>query len=271
VARGYLNRPELTAERFLPHPFSEDPGSRLYKTGDLARFLPDGNLEFLGRSDHQVKIRGYRLELGEIEAALAQHPTVRESVVLAREDVPGDKRLVAYVVATQSPGPSVNDLRSFLQTKLPNYMVPAAFVALETLPLTPNGKVDRHGLPAPDQARPTLEDTFVAPRTPIEEVLAGIWADVLGLIEVGIHDNFFELGGHSLKATQVMSRVRRALGVELPLRKFFETPTIAGLASAIADSRVLQEDHEHLASILEGLEQLSDDEVKRRLQGLQRG
>ena len=165
----------------------------------------------------------------------------------------------------------VPQLRSFLQEKLPNYMVPTAFVALETLPLMPNGKVDRRGLPAPDQARPTLEDTFVAPRTPIEEVLAGIWADVLRLVEVGIHDNFFELGGHSLKATQVMSRVRLALGVELPLRKFFETPTVAGLALAIEDSQALREDHEHLALILEGLEQLSDDEVKKRLQRLQGG
>jgi acyl carrier protein len=215
----------------VPHPFSDEPGARLYQTGDLARYRPDGMIEFLGRLDHQVKIRGYRVELGEIEAVLGQHPAVRESVVLAREEVPGDKRLVAYVVAHQPPGPSSRDLRRLLQATLPDYMVPAAFVALESLPLTPNGKVDRGGLPAPDQARPTPEDAFVAPRTPVEAALAAIWAEILRLPQVGVHDNFFALGGHSLLATQVIARLQAAFQVDLPLRRLFEAPTVAELAT----------------------------------------
>jgi amino acid adenylation domain-containing protein len=233
LARGYLNRPEMTAEKFIPNPFSDEPGTRLYKTGDLARYLPDGNIEFLGRIDHQVKVRGFRIELGEIETVLGRHPTVRETVVMARKDVLGDNRLVAYVVPNQKPAPTTNELRSFLKRKLPQYMVPSTFMFLDALPLTPNGKVDRRALPAPDRVRPELERAFVAPRTPIEEMLAGIWAEVLGLEEVGIHDNFFELGGHSLVATQVMYRVRAASRVELSLRSLFERPTVAGLAEYV--------------------------------------
>ena len=233
VVRGYLYRPALTAERFIPDPFSEEAGARLYRTGDLARYLPDGNIEFLGRIDHQVKVRGYRIELGEIEAVLGQQPSVRETVVLAREDEPGDKRLVAYVVPNDEHEPAVSELRRFLQKKLPEYMVPSAFVTLEALPLTPNGKVDRRTLPAPDRVRSELEGVFVAPRTPAEEVLAGIWAQVLGVEQVGVYDSFFELGGHSLLATQVVSRIRQAFQVELPLRDFFGIPTVAGLAQAI--------------------------------------
>jgi amino acid adenylation domain-containing protein len=233
LARGYLDRPELTAEKFVPNPFSEEPGARLYKTGDLARYLPDGNIEFLGRADHQVKIRGFRIELGEIEAALDQHPAVREAVALAREDTLGEKRLVAYVVVEQESRPAANDLRSFLKEKLPEHMVPALFVLLDTLPLTPNGKVDRRALPAPDRTRPELDKTFVAPRTPTEELLSEIWAQVLDIERVGIHDNFFDLGGHSLLATQVVSRIREAFQVELPLRRLFEVPTVAGLAESI--------------------------------------
>jgi amino acid adenylation domain-containing protein len=233
LARGYLNRPELTAEKFVPNPFSDEPGARLYKTGDLARYLPDGNIEFLGRADHQVKIRGFRIELGEIEAALDQHPSVREAVVLAREDMPAEKRLVAYVVAEQEPVPTTADLRSFLKEKLPEHMVPAVFVALDALPLLPNGKVDRRALPAPDRTRPELEKAFVAPRTPTEELLSAIWAQVLDIERVGIHDNFFDLGGHSLLATQVVSRIREFFQVELPLRRLFEFPTVAGLAESI--------------------------------------
>jgi amino acid adenylation domain-containing protein len=233
LARGYLNRPELTAERFIPHPFSQEPGARLYQTGDLARYRPDGLLEFLGRLDHQVKILGYRVELGEIEAVLTQHPAVREAVVIARADAPGERRLVAYVVATQQPGPSVSDLRGSLQANLPDCMVPATFVRLEALPLTPNGKVDRRALPAPGPARPTLEGACVAPRTPVEEGLAEIWGQVLAVEQVGIHDNFFELGGHSLLATQVLSRLQAAFQVELPLRRLLEAPTVADLATYV--------------------------------------
>jgi len=229
LARGYLNRPALTAEKFIPDPFSAEPGARLYKTGDLARFLPDGNIEFLGRGDHQVKIRGLRIELGEIEAALDQHPAVRNAVVVAREDAPGEKRLVAYVVAETT----ADELRRFLKSKLPDHMVPAVFVPLESLPLLSNGKVNRRALPAPDRTRPELENAFAAPRTATEELLAEIWAEVLGVERVGIHDNFFDLGGHSLLATQAASRMREAFQVEISLRRLFEAPTVAGLAEGI--------------------------------------
>ncbi|MCG3161077.1 MAG: Linear gramicidin synthase subunit D [Acidobacteria bacterium] len=234
LARGYLDRAELTAEKFIPHPFSDTPGERLYRTGDVVRFLPDGKLEFLGRADEQVKIRGYRVECGEIESLLCQHEGVREAVVIAREDVPGDRRLVAYCVAqVRGELPAHGDLRNFLKERLPEYMIPSFFIELEALPLTLNGKVDRRALPAPDKARPELKAEFVAPRTPAEERLAAICADVLGLERVGVHDHFFELGGHSLLATQVVSRVRQAFEIELPLRSLFETPTVAGLAENI--------------------------------------
>jgi acyl carrier protein len=224
-----LNRPDLTAERFIPDPFAS-AGERLYRTGDLARYLPDGNIDFLGRVDQQVKIRGYRIELGEIETALQQHPAIREAVVLAREDEPGNKRLVAYLVSVQESAPTIGELRSFLRQKLPEYMAPAAYVWLDSLPMTPNGKIDRRALPSPEKTRPELEAAFVAPRTPAEDRLAAICAEVLGLERVGIRDNFFDLGGHSLLAVQVVSRVRQAFAIELPLRSLFENPTVAGLA-----------------------------------------
>jgi acyl carrier protein len=191
-----------------------------------------------------VKLRGFRIELGEIEAVLGRHPAVREVVVVVREDAPGDRRLAAYVVADREPAPSSRDLRAFLQAKLPDYMIPSAFVPLDALPLTPNGKVDRRALPAPGQARPTLEDALVAPRTPVEEALAGIWADLLGLTQVGIHDNFFELGGHSLLATQVMARLQAAFQVEVPLRRLFEAPTVADLAKYVETVRWAAQDRQ---------------------------
>src|SRR6185295_5721608 len=231
VARGYQGRPDLTAEKFTPDPFEEEPGARLYRTGDLVRWRPSGELEFLGRIDHQVKVRGFRIELGEIEAALLRFESVRAAVVVAREDG-GDKRLVAYLVA-DGERPSAAGLRRHLKDLLPDYMMPAAFVALESLPLTPSGKVDRKALPAP-AAEPR---TSRAPRTPTEEVLAGIWAWVLKVEAVGAEDSFFELGGHSLLATQIVSRVREAFGVELPLRRIFEAPTLAALARSIESAR----------------------------------
>jgi amino acid adenylation domain-containing protein len=237
LARGYLNRTELTAETFVPHPFSTEPGARLYKTGDLARYLPDGTIEFLGRFDNQVKIRGYRIELGEIGTTLEHHPAIRQALVLAREDTSGDRRLVAYCVPQRGCIPDIRELRSFLQTKLPDYMVPAAFVVLDALPLTPSGKVDRQALPAPDQARPPLCEAFVAPRTPVEELLGGIWANVLKVQSFGIHDNFFALGGHSLLAMQVMSRLRKVFQVDVPLRALFDAPTVAGLARHVEELR----------------------------------
>ncbi|MEH1937183.1 MAG: amino acid adenylation domain-containing protein [Nostoc sp.] len=241
LARGYLNRPELTKEKFIPNPFEKAEGSRLYKTGDLARFLPDGNIEFIGRVDHQVKIRGFRVELGEIEALLSQHSDVRQAVVIAREDIPGDQRLVAYIVPNQKLDASATTLKRFLQEKLPYYMVPAVFVILDSLPLTPNGKVDRRHLPACDRTRPDLEETFVTPRNPIEQTLAVIWGQLLALEQIGVNDNFFYLGGHSLIATQILSRVREVFQVELSFNHIFENPTIASLAQLIEQHSQLEQ------------------------------
>ncbi|WP_164021375.1 non-ribosomal peptide synthetase [Pyxidicoccus trucidator] len=229
LARGYVRNPAQTAERFVPHPFSREPGARLYRTGDLARWRPDGVLEFLGRGDFQVKIRGFRIELAEVEAALLSFPGVREAVALAREDVPGDKRLVGYVTADATL--DLGALRDALEARLPEYMVPSALVRLDALPLTANAKVDRKALPAPD-SRSELR-AFEPPRTPTEQRLAALWADVLRVDRVGLHDGFFELGGHSLLATQLVSRVRAAFDVELPLRELFESPTVAGLATRL--------------------------------------
>jgi amino acid adenylation domain-containing protein len=233
LARGYLNSLELTESKFIVDPFSGLPGARLYRTGDLARYRPDGNLEFLGRLDDQVKVRGFRIELGEIEAVLDQHSAVRQAVVVVREDEPGDKRLVAYVVPEQGQEITTSELHRFVKAKLPDYTVPAAFMLLEALPLTPNGKVDRRALPVPDAARPELDVSLLAPRTPVEEVLAGVWTQVLGVQQLGIHDNFFELGGHSLLATQIIARIRELFQVDLPLRSLFEEPTVAGLVGWI--------------------------------------
>jgi len=257
LARGYLNRPELTAQRFIPNPFTKaevrsmkdetenslhtssftlHPSERLYKTGDLARYLADGNLEFVGRSDDQVKLRGFRIELGEIETVLNQHPAVRECVVMVRENVAGvlgDRGLVAYIVPNPEQNLTSSNLRSFLKTKLPNYMLPAAFVVLKALPLTANGKVDRQVLPPPDVARIGLGEINQPPRTSVEADLAQIWAEILGVEQVGISDDFFQLGGHSLLATQLVSRIRDRFGVQVPLRRVFETPSIEGLAQYI--------------------------------------
>jgi acyl-CoA synthetase (AMP-forming)/AMP-acid ligase II/acyl carrier protein len=233
VARGYIQRPDLTAERFVPYPFGK-PGARLYRTGDLARYLPDGNIEFLGRQDTQVKIRGFRVELGEIDAVLAEHPLVQECATLVCEAVgrPDSNHLVAYVACLDGQI-SGDELRHFLKSKLPDYMVPTTFMFLEALPLTPNGKVDRNFLPDPDHQQLDSQETFVAPRTPIEETVAKIWAQVLGAEGIGIHDNFFQVGGHSLLVTQIVSRIRTAFEFELPLRSLFESPTIARLAELI--------------------------------------
>jgi len=234
ASRGYLNLADLTAAMFIPNPFSNKPGARLYKTGDMVRYLPDGTMEFLGRRDFQVKIRGVRIELGEVEATLCLHPTVSAAVVVAREDRPGDKRLVAYVVAAAAESvPSTGVLRAFLQEKLPNYMIPSVFVSMEALPLIANRKVNRRALPAPELERSRLETKFVAPRTQVEKVLAKIWCEVLGLERVGIHDNFLELGGHSLLATRVVSWIRQEFHIDLKLRDFFKILTIAELTKRI--------------------------------------
>ncbi len=264
VAAGYVNRPQETDAKFIEQSFPGCSNERLYRTGDLARYLPDGNIEFFGRIDDLVKIRGHRIELREIEAVLGQHPTVRETVVLAREDSPGDKRLVAYVL-TGGNQVEINALRDFLKQKLPDYMVPSAFVFLDALPLTPNGKVDRQVLPAPNQSRPDLENAFVAARTAVEKVLANVWGDILKVERVGIYDNFFELGGHSLLAMQVISRINRALRVESPLRTLFERPTIAGWVMTMDQDSDLRARAERRAQLFLKVDQLSDDQVAKML------
>jgi acyl carrier protein len=258
LARGYTGRPELTASSFVPDPFGQ-LGGRLYRTGDRVRDRGDGKLEFLGRRDAQVKVRGFRIELGEIEWALVSHEGVASAVVLAREDGQGQRRLVGYVVASGEVSPTGSDLRSYLQQRLPEYMVPAFYVPLEALPLTANGKVDRKAFPEPE--KPTSARGYVAPANQTEEILAGIWAEVLGLPRVGTADDFFELGGHSLLATQVISRARQSLGVDLELKTLFEFPTIAGLAEAVASAKPADGAYDKIAAAVAQLEQLSDEEA----------
>jgi len=234
LARGYLKRPDLTAQNFVPDPFSSEPGTRLYKTGDLARYLSDGNIEFLGRIDDQVKVRGFRIELGEIEAALRQHPAVRETVVLARENAPGEKHLVAYVVAQGESPPTASELRVFLKEKLPDYMMPAVFVPLAALPLMPNGKVNRSALPEPGRTRSEPGRAFVAPRNPLELQITSLWEEVLGIRPIGVTDNFFELGGHSLAAVRLFALIERRLGKKVPLATVFQGATVEHLAKILA-------------------------------------
>ncbi|HVT17366.1 MAG TPA: amino acid adenylation domain-containing protein [Thermoanaerobaculia bacterium] len=268
VGRGYFDRPALTAERFVPDPLAGEPGARLYRMGDLVRHRPGGELEFLGRVDFQVKVRGLRIELGEIEAALSEHPALREAVVVAREHLPGDCRLIAYMAGQPAaPVPAVEELRDFLRRRLPEYMVPAAFVAMAALPLTPSGKVDRGRLPEPSGLRPDLASAFVAARTPVERTLAEIWRELLRVDRVGIHDNFFALGGHSLLAAQAVARMRAAFGIaELPLRSLFREPTLEGLAVAVTQAQVDQGDDQEMAGLLAEVESLSAAELARLLE-----
>jgi len=254
VGKGYLNRPDLTAEWFIPNPFSSKLGARLYKTGDLARFLPDGQIAFLGRIDHQIKIRGYRIEPDEIVSVLNEHPEVQTSLVVAREDTPGDKYLVAYLVPVPEAHVTTRGLQDALMKHLPNYMIPSAFVRMEALPLTPNGKIDRAALPAPDATNMVRDEVFVAPRTPIEQRLIEMVAPLLGLEQIGIDDNFFLLGGSSLMGTQIVVLVAQAFGIDLPLFTLFEAPTARLLAAEIEQR------------IIARLETMSDDEVLRLLQ-----
>jgi acyl carrier protein len=233
LARGYRNRPDLTSERFIPNPFSSESSARLYQTGDLARYLPDGQIAFLGRVDEQIKIRGFRVEPAEIVTVLNQHPAVKASIVLACEVEPGDKRLIAYFVPDARVQPTQTELRKFIAARLPDYMVPATFVKLDSLPLNPSGKVDRAALPKPNAGNMLREDAFVEPRTLIEERVAEILAGLFGLEQVGAEDNFFVLGGHSLLGTQLIARVRHAFGVELSLRSLFDAPTVAKLSAQI--------------------------------------
>lgn len=238
LARGYFKRPDLTAEKFTPHPLSSTPGERLYKTGDLVRYLPDGNIEFLGRSDYQVKIRGFRIELGEIEAALSECPAIRQAIVVVQGEDLDTRRIAAYIVPRDN-SVSIETLQGVLKEKLPDYMIPSVFVFLDALPLTPNGKIDRRALPAPSAERPQLQAQYVAPRTPVEDLLVGIWSELLELDRIGIHDNFFHAGGHSLLGTQLISRMSQAFGMHFPLRALFDKPTVAGLAELIANKDIL--------------------------------
>lgn len=237
VARGYLNRPDLTQARFVANPFSHNPESRLYKTGDLARYLPDGNIEFIGRLDDQVKIRGFRVELGEIEATLEQHPSVQEVAVIARGDQASGKKLLAYFVPAPAHTITPGDLREFLKQKLPDYMIPAAFISLDKIPLSPNGKIDRRALPEPDQSHLAVEQQFIAPQTDIEQRLAEIWREVLQVERVGINDNFFDLGGHSLLIAQLQGQLEQNLNLTLPIVKLFQYPTIASLAQYLSQTQ----------------------------------
>jgi acyl carrier protein len=248
LARGYLNQPDLTADRFVANPFDSKSSSRLYRTGDLVRYLPDGTVEYLGRIDHQVKIRGFRIELGEVESQLRKHPAVREAVVIADTDSSGAKRLVAYTVSPESPGPSSSDLREHLKRTLPEYMVPSLFVQLETLPLTPNGKVDRKALPKPELDRSAVEMDG-EPQSDAELLLAQIWSEVLDVPRVGTRSNFFDLGGHSLMITRILSRLREALQIELPMKSIFEAPTIAEFAVLVENA------------VADQISRLTDDEV----------
>jgi amino acid adenylation domain-containing protein len=263
LAKGYLNQPQQTAERFVSHPFSKLTSARLYRTGDLARFLPDGNVEFLGRIDHQVKIRGFRVEPAEIEAMLKQHPAVKQSVIVPYEDKAGEKRLAAYIVAAKAP--TSEELRAFLLQQLPEYMVPSAFLAIDSIPLTPNGKVDLRALPSPEEGQAKVEREFIAPRNPAEEKLVGIWTEVLKLPQVSVNDNFFELGGHSLLATQIISRIRNTFRVQLPLHSFLETPTVSDLAEKISHCPTAETEEEEMARLLGELDGLSDEEAERLL------
>jgi amino acid adenylation domain-containing protein len=261
LGRGYLNRPGLTAEKFIPNPFSNSLGTRLFKTGDLARYRLDGIIEFLGRADHQIKIRGFRIEPGEIEATLRRHRAVRDVVVMDQEDGSMGRRLVAYFTAEQDESPSVSDLRGFLAEKLPTYLIPSVFMRLDVFPLLANGKINRLAFPRPGHERPNLDDV-VGPRTPLETVLAAMWRKLLNVENVGIHDSFFELGGHSLLATQLISLLQELFPEGFPLLSmFFENPTVAGLSSAV-QGHVGEEEVEKIVQALQTLEQLSNEEVE---------
>jgi amino acid adenylation domain-containing protein/non-ribosomal peptide synthase protein (TIGR01720 family) len=266
LARGYLERPELTADKFIPDPFSQEPGARLYRTGDLARFLPDGRIDFLGRIDHQVKIRGYRIELGEIETILSKHPSLKASVVVARADALGQQRLVAYVVTREGKQPTQVELREYSRERMLKHMIPAAFVLLDQLPLTPNGKINRRALPEPEATGSLNEEQYIAPRDFIEEALADLWQEILGVESVGVRNNFFDLGGHSLIATRLSSRVRKLFRIELPLSVLFEATTIEEQAQALVKHETRPGQTLKIARVLHRIKTISGDDLKNELE-----
>jgi acyl carrier protein len=259
LARGYLNQPALTAERFIPDALSGIAGQRLYKSGDLARYMADGEIQCLGRIDYQVKIRGYRIELGEIESVLNEHPGIADAVVEARASASGDKRLVAYLVSRVAPPPAVTQLRSHLAQRVPEFMSPSAFVWLESLPVNSSGKLDRRALPDPDGTSALSGREYAAPRDPIEEMLAEIWSNALGIgVErIGIHDNFFELGGHSLLLIEMAMEIKKIFAVEMPLRVLFTAVTISDLAAAICEEQIRIADPIDLAHVLDEIKHVS--------------
>ena len=263
VARGYFNRPDLTAEKFIPHPFSQEPGARLYKTGDLGRLLPGGSIEFAGRVDDLVKIRGFRVELGEIAKTIRQHPEIDDAFVLALDADSDRSQIVAYAVPSPTSTISTTDLRSFVRIKLPDYMVPARLIFVESLPVSPNGKIDRKALPLPGRSRPELDTPLVAARTSFEKDLAQIWGEVLELDQIGIHDNFLDLGGNSLAATQIVSRVIARFQIEIPFRSLFESPTVAEMAVVISSCEIKKLGETELGKILDELESLEEKEAQR--------
>jgi amino acid adenylation domain-containing protein len=269
VAQGYLGRPELSAERFIPDPFSHRQDACLYKTGDLARYLSEGNIEFLGRIDHQVKIRGFRVELGEVEAILAQHPSVRETAATIQENFSDGQRLVAYVVLHQGQSTTAGEMRLFLKQKLPDYMVPSAFVLLDSLPVTPSGKIDRRALPQPDRLRPDLKAGYEAPQTEIERIIASVWQEVLDLEKVGLYDNFFDLGGHSLLLTQAYNRLREILGAGFSLISMFQFPTVSALAQYLGQEKggrgVFQDEENWVEKLHAGKDRLAQLHRRRHL------
>jgi amino acid adenylation domain-containing protein len=254
LAGGYLNRPELTAEKFVPDPFSDDPGSRLYRTGDLVRWRPNGTLEFLGRVDLQVKLRGFRIELEEIEAVLAGHEDVSGAAAVVHERSPGDQRLVAYVVPAEGRSVAVEELRRLCKARLAPYMIPSAFVQLDAFPTTPNRKLDRRALPAPDGLRPDLGPSFVAPDTPVEKSLVSIWREVLVVDRVGVDDDFFDLGGHSLLALKMLARIQQRLGVDLPIATVFEHSTVRALAAVMTSALLREASDDELGELLAEVE-----------------
>jgi len=277
VARGYLNRPELTAERFLADPFRGDPRARMYKTGDLGRWRSDQTIECLGRNDQQVKIRGYRIELGEVESQLMQYPRVKDAVVIAGEDLPAQKRLVAYIVlkelsGTQEP-PNMHALSAFLRERLPEYMIPSFLVILDRLPLTPNGKLDRHKLPPPEH----VSREYEAPQGAVEKMLAGVWQNLLRIERVGRHDDFFELGGHSLIAMQLMVRMRSSLSIDIPIRLVFEFPTLKTLSAQVDNLRQkyllnnIAGGGRSIEELLERVNSMSDSKVQELMRELMPG
>jgi acyl-CoA synthetase (AMP-forming)/AMP-acid ligase II/acyl carrier protein len=254
LALGYHNRPELTAEKFVDDPFSPSAGARLYRTGDLVRWREEGTLEFLGRIDQQVKLRGFRIELGEVEAALDAHPDVSAAVAIVREDSPGDQRLIAYFVPAGEEAVELEQLRRLCKAKLPPFMVPSGFVSVDSFPLTANGKLDRRALPAPDGARPAMARSYVAPETPVEQTLASIWSEILGVDRIGLDDDFFDLGGHSLLAVKMLSRVLESIDLDLRLPQVFEHSTIRELAATIAAGFLDATGEDELASLLAEVE-----------------